>query len=217
MQEEVKRMDQVAFDKDQVKYPDPADSPIAGLPVFEDGFACKKCLYLCRHRTGIQSHCKEVHDWVNLQKRGRQKKDVQQEKIWEEGQHCQRFFEFAQWKKYFQVSKQPEQGREHRSSEANDEKIERLVEEMEESMVEKRKERVIGDSSSRYLPNPWLDFVGWDEHLKNFKRSELLQMTEGGGQEGREERTEEQKQEDRELAQACVANQRLIRKAMATC
>ena len=42
--------------------------------------------------------------------------------------------------------------------------------------------------------------------MKNFKRSELLQITEGRGQEGREERIEEQKQEDRELAQACVAN-----------
>ena len=70
MQEEVKKMDQIAFEKDQVSYPGPTDSPIAGLPIFEDGFACKKCLYLCRHRTGMQTHCKEEHNWVNTQKRG---------------------------------------------------------------------------------------------------------------------------------------------------
>lgn len=95
MQTEVKKMDQIAFNKDQVRYPDPADLPIIGLPIFEDGLKCKQCLYLCRTRKGIQDHCKEEHDWVNPQKRGRQKKEVQQEKMWEEDQHCQRFFEFA--------------------------------------------------------------------------------------------------------------------------
>lgn len=217
MQEEVKKIDQVAFEKSQVKYPDPADPPIPGLPIFEDGFRCKQCQYMCRHRTGIQDHCKEEHNWVNPQKRGRQKKEAQQEKMWEEGQQCQRFFEFAQWKKYFQVSRQPEQSRQQRGSEPNDRKLERLIEEMAETLTEKRKERVIGGSGSRYLPNPWLEFVGWDEHLKKFKRSELLQMTESEGDENREERTKEQKQEDRELVQVCVANQRLIRKAMSTC
>ena len=105
------------------------------------------------------------------------------------------------------MSKQLEQNRQHGGgSKGCNKRIERLIEEMEESLVEKRKERVIGDSGSRYLPNPWLEFVGWDEHLKNFKRSELLQMIETEGQENGEERIEQQKQEDRELAQVCIAN-----------
>ena len=92
--------------------------------------------------------------------------------MWEASQHCQRFFEFAQWKKYFQVSKQPEQDRQQ-----GELRVEKLLEELEGTIEEKRKQREIAGSSSRYLPNPWLDFVGWDEHLKGFKRSELLEMT----------------------------------------
>ena len=95
--------------------------------------------------------------------------------------------------------------------------MERFLEEIEECLVEKGKEGELGDSSSRYLPNPWLEFVRWDEHLKKFKRSELLQLIESEAQEDREGRTEEQEQDERDLGQACVANQRLIRKAMATC
>ena len=100
--------------------------------------------------------------------------------------------------------------------------MERLVEEIEESIEKKRKEREIGGSSSRYLPNPWLDFVGLDEHLKKCKRLELLKMTElskeknpNGKEQDRGERAEdqEQNQENRGLAQAYVASQRLIRKA----
>ena len=55
---------------------------------------------------------------------------------------------------------QQEQYRQNRGSEASDRRIERLVEEIELALVEKRKKRVIRDSSSRYLPNPWLEFVG---------------------------------------------------------
>ena len=53
MQEEVKKMDQIAFDKDKVCYLNLADSPIAGLPIFKDGFACKQYLYLYRSKKGI--------------------------------------------------------------------------------------------------------------------------------------------------------------------
>ena len=62
--------------------------------------------------------------------------------------------------------------------------------------------------------------------MKKFRRSELLKITEPSkekrpdreGQNG-EERAEkqEQEQEDRGLTQACVASQRLIRRAMNTC
>jgi hypothetical protein len=105
-------------------------------------------------RTGIQRHCKEQHNYSNPQKRGRQKKGAEQDKMWEERQHCQRFFEFAQWKKYFRVSKQPEQDRQHEGGKISDAIMERFAEEIEESMAMKRKEREIEGSGSRYLPNP---------------------------------------------------------------
>lgn len=207
MQEEVKKIDQIAFKKDQVSYPDLVGSPIIGLPTFEDRLKYKaktgqdiECRYICRDLRTMKSHCRAQYSQSNSQKRGRQKKGVQQDKMQEESQHCQRFFEFAQQKKYFQVSKQLEQSRQHRDSEPSNRRIERFAEEIAETMTEKRKERVIGNSSSRYLPNPQLEFVGWDKHLKRFKRSELLQMTESIEQENREDRTDKQKHKDRELA-----------------
>ena len=78
-------MDRIAYEKDRVSYPDQASSPIPGLPIFEDGFVCKACSYICRHRTGMQSHCREEHGWINPQRKGRQKKGAQQDKVWEEG------------------------------------------------------------------------------------------------------------------------------------
>jgi hypothetical protein len=208
IQEWVDKAEGIAFEKGQVLYPGVEEPPILGLPIFRDGFACKECIYICRSKRGIQEHCKGQHGWINPQKRGRQEKRAEQDQTWEESQDCQRFFEFAQWKRYFQVSKQPEEDRQHRGTEISNAKMERLAEEIEESMAEKKRERKIEGSSSRYLPNPWLDFVGWDEHLKKFKRSELLEMTElskekrGDGEkqdrEGAEE--QEQEQEDRGLA-----------------
>jgi hypothetical protein len=217
----LQRLEGIAFEKHQVIYPEPKQTPIQGLPIYEDGFVCKECQYTCRHRTGIQRHCKEQHNYSNPQKRGRQKKGAEQDKMWEESQHCQRFFEFAQWKKYFQVLKQSGQDRQCVGAEISDARMERLAEEIEESMMKKRKEREIQGNGSRYLPNPWLDFVGWDEHLKGFKRSEMLEMTEASKekrQDGEEqEQEQEQEQEDRGLAYACVASQELIRRAMNIC
>ena len=222
IQEEVDQAEGIAFEKDQVLYPGLQEPPIPGLPVFKDGFACKACIYICRSKRGIQEHCKDQHRWSNPQKRGRQKKGAEQDKMWKEGQHCQRFFEFAQWKRYFQVSNQLGQNRQYSNIGISNATMERFADEIEESMAQKRKEREIEGSSSRYLPNPWLDFVGWDEHLKKFRRSELLEMTEAREEkrpdhreQDREERAEEQ--EERGLAQACVASQRLIRRAMAIC
>ena len=104
----------------------------------------------------MQKHCKTEHNWKNTQKRGgdvRKKTVGGDNRMWEEGQHCQRFFEFAQWKRYFQVSKQLELDRQHGGAKISDATIERLAEELKESIAKKRKEREIKGSSSRYLPN----------------------------------------------------------------
>jgi hypothetical protein len=62
--------------------------------------------------------------------------------------------------RYFQVLKQSEEDRQYRGVEISDATMERLAEEIEEILVKKKKEREIEGSGSRYLPNPWLDFVG---------------------------------------------------------
>lgn len=62
----------------------------------------------------MQRHYKTEHNWRNTQKRGgnvRKKTTGGENKGWKEGQHYQRFFEFTQWKRYFQVLEQPEQDR----------------------------------------------------------------------------------------------------------
>ncbi|KAK6396870.1 hypothetical protein LTR81_025859 [Elasticomyces elasticus] len=106
-----------------------------------------------------------------------------------------------------------------------------MAEEVEQAMAEKRAEAEIGGNSSRYLANPWLGFVGWDDHLQKFRRADLLQTIEpsqeenpeaGEGREvlakqlGRRDMIEEDEEEDRRLAQACAATKRLIKKAIAT-
>jgi hypothetical protein len=51
------------------------------------------------------------------------------------------------------VSKQLEEDRQYRGVEISDTTMERLVEEIEESMMKKRKERETESNGSRYLPN----------------------------------------------------------------
>lgn len=226
IQEELQKVEGIAFEKHQVYYLDPENLPILDLLVFKDSFQYKECVYICRSKRGIQEHYRVQHRWLNQQKRGRQKIGQDQNKMQEEGQHYQRFFEFAQQKRYFQVSKQLEQDRQHGGAEISNTTIERLTEELKESIAKKRKEREIEGSSSRYLPNPQLDFVGQDEHLKKFKRLELLKIIEPSEEKGlnskeqyrreKAETQEDQDQEDRGLAQVCVVSQRLIRRAIAT-
>jgi hypothetical protein len=84
IQEEVDRAEGIAFEKHQVLYPGPQEPSIPGLPVFQDGFACKEYIYICRTKRGIQEHCKDQHRWLNPQKRGRQKRGAEEDKIWEE-------------------------------------------------------------------------------------------------------------------------------------
>ena len=88
IQEQVHRVEGVAHERHQVRYPSSGGPPVPGLPVFQDAFCCQECPYVCRHVTGIQKHCKEQHRWSNPQKRGRQKRGERQDMMWEEGQHC---------------------------------------------------------------------------------------------------------------------------------
>lgn len=227
LQQEVESFSDIAFQKDQVKYPDPTDSPITGLPVYEDGFKCKaqttpgiECSYICRSKRGIQQHCKEDHSWTNSRKRGRQaqaKDGTKDNYIWVANQHCQRFFEFAQWKRYFKVAQQQQGNREETQQKAHESKIDKLAQALEDKMLARRSERSFGETSNRYLPNPWLEFVGWDRHLKDFGKTSLLGMIQLPELKQKSESTKEERQNNRLLKIACAANQNLIRKAMATC
>jgi hypothetical protein len=156
-------------------YPDPEKPAILGLPIFKDGLVCQaqrtqgtQCRYVCRDMSTMQKHCKVEHNWENTEKRGgnvRKKTAGGNNRIWKEGQHCQRFFEFAQWKKYFQVSNQQEWDMQHEGAKVSDAIMERFAEEIEESIAKKKREREIEGSGSRYLPNNYAWLILGQSHL----------------------------------------------------
>jgi len=90
---------------------------------------------------------------------------------------------------------------------------------------EVRKKREIEGNSSRYQLNPWLDFTGWEDHLKGFEKESILSIIRPAFNEVREkaddsalsESDEEDEERDRGLAVACQATRRLIRKAIHIC
>jgi len=99
----------IAYTKEVVQYPESTCIPVLGLPVYINGFQCTQegCEYICQGLKNIQRHCRVEHQWVNSQKRGRQRREerehIQEQKPWREGVSYQRFFEYAQWKKFFEV------------------------------------------------------------------------------------------------------------------
>lgn len=114
VQEYIQTMDDIAQQKEEVKYPDPEANSVIGMPVYNDGLVCfseqegHKCTFVCRSIIHMQKHCKETHGWINSQKRGGNVKAKQQHsanKLWVEKQYCQRFFKQGSWQQYFQVMK----------------------------------------------------------------------------------------------------------------
>lgn len=96
------KIDSVAWDKEQVIYPEPNSPPVEGFPIYRNGYRCvstqhtgNECGYICRSIPGIQDHCKTTHGWKNEQKPGGNvyKKTTQSpNRLWDEGQACQTFF-----------------------------------------------------------------------------------------------------------------------------
>ena len=118
--EYINRLDDVALDKDDIQYPQPSAQAIQGLPISRDGFQCiwqsalgERCDYVCQRLQHIHRHCREQHGWQNSQRSGRPtraaKEQAEANRMWEENVTYQRFFEYAQWKRYFRVQQVGEQ------------------------------------------------------------------------------------------------------------
>ncbi|RYE02645.1 MAG: hypothetical protein EOP33_10005 [Rickettsiaceae bacterium] len=128
--------------------------------------------------------------------------------MWKEGISHQRFFEYIPWKVYFEVRKQVEEKDQDRGKE---ELFNRVLEERMHQSDEVRKKREIEGNSSRYQPNAWLDFTGWEDHLKGFEKESILSTIRPASDEVREkvddgpllESDEEDAEQDRGLAVAC--------------
>ena len=106
------KLTNVAQQAEDVQYPTADSDPIDELPVFHDGLRCtietsiRACNYVCRHRTGIQQHCREKHNWKNPRKRRRYPAADQSSEAarpWTTGQACQRFFTTGKWQRYFPI------------------------------------------------------------------------------------------------------------------
>ncbi|KAK5686819.1 hypothetical protein LTR17_026816 [Elasticomyces elasticus] len=158
--------------------------------------------------------------------------------MWDEGKHCQRFFEFGKWQRYFQVSAR-EQDRQERNRSVESiqrgEQAESILAEGKPVVEAARARRKIEASISRYDANPWLHFRQWLQHLTGFRRERLLaaisvERTDEGDSEGHGESCSEEgdssssnssagsdDDDEDDWLEAYIATRRLIRPAFATC
>jgi hypothetical protein len=109
----VQKMLHLAWQPQDVMWPDPWDEPVEGLLVYSDAYRCLAtnlngtcCRKVLRNLRGIQNHCSEEHGWVNQQQRGGNtllKEKQSPNRLGQDSQRCQEFFQVGQWKGYFQV------------------------------------------------------------------------------------------------------------------
>ncbi|CAA9967161.1 ATP-dependent DNA helicase Q1 [Pyrenophora teres f. maculata] len=157
----------LAWSPGDVRVPKPAKEPIAGLQSRGDGLVCllERCWYTCISLQGIQKHCKEEHGWVNQQKRGgdmRQKSKHASNRIWRDGQSCQRLFRAVGWPAYVAVETSVEAANLEDISQRVKADRQHQREEREAAMAkEKIKEGI------RSQADPWLELTGWVPHLQD--------------------------------------------------
>lgn len=100
-------------------------------------------------------------------------------RMWDEGQSCQRFFEYRQWQQYFAVT-QTSKGQEQEGNEATDAeaRVRQLLEESRAKTEDARERQAVDGSFKRYVADPWLEFTGWHRHLQEFQWDDLLRFVE---------------------------------------
>jgi hypothetical protein len=152
------------------EFPKPNSPAIPELrAVMLDGLQCRECPYICRNERKMQGHCKNVHNWVNNQKKGRpsyKKRQSNPERPWISGVHCQQFFTQGPKSQLFEVIK----GNRVEEREPQPEpdmwvKVQKITAERLEHIEKKTKEKV-EEADENAEPNPWLKRVGWVQHLK---------------------------------------------------
>ena len=121
----------------------------------------------------MREHCKDVHNWINPQKKGRPRKGYREKKVpWQEGVHCQRFFVQGLHSDYFQVrDSQPPKP----STESPEDKAQKDI----QGRIDKAKElvrRKIEIADKAQEPSGWLRRVRWDHHLQGKDRDQLREL-----------------------------------------
>jgi hypothetical protein len=113
-------LEDVAHDIGQVRFPAPEEPPYSGIPVQYNGFRClgkgndsQQCRHVVAVIQKMQEHCREVHGWKNEQRRGgnaKGKKTQTANRMWDNGQVYQRFFNEPPWKRNTPVTIQAGDG-----------------------------------------------------------------------------------------------------------
>jgi hypothetical protein len=175
--------DQKALAAEGFALPPPTATAIAALGHPKtDGLRCtfevngERCQYVSRHEQPIQEHCKDVHNWINPQKRGRPHKDNREKKVpWEEGVHCQRFFAHGVHSNYFAVQRSHNPNAGPTNPETPEDKAQKNI----QGRINKAKElerRRIEMADKAQEPSPWLRRVKWDHHLQSKDRDKLREL-----------------------------------------
>lgn len=102
--------------------------------------------------------------------------------MWKEGVHCQRFFEYKQWKRVFPVRSGDDEER-TKSEAPSTQTADRLI---------RRAYEIIGAADRRedhsrdhFIADPWIEITGWHRHLRGFDHQKLKTYIElARGKEG---------------------------------
>lgn len=183
IQQYVADIEDVAQMPQEVDFPQLHQNPCHLLPIKHDGLRCtakaygSQCSQVCVTIKKMQNHCKTEHAWVNGQKRGGRSKSKlahTANRMWSEGQAYQQFFAMPGWMRLTAVRATSSTGDANDRSEWSDDFVDNLAEKREAAINEARKKRQIDGNVHRLEATPWLQFVGWPQHLAGFTREELL-------------------------------------------
>jgi hypothetical protein len=175
----------------------------------------------------IQAHCKAVHGWQNEQRRGgnvKRKSAQTVNRMWDEGQVYQQFFNEPSWKRNTPVTVSAGGGSDGGTGQDVVELLDRLLTQREADKNQQRQRQTIQGEGGRQEVSPWLQFVAWHVYLAGFDRAEMLSTVRPPAGEAVEEGladatagVEEDEGEDSAgLAAASRAIRRLIRRAFET-
>jgi superfamily II DNA helicase RecQ len=202
----------LAWEPTDVCIAKPAGAPILSLKLQENGLVCtaKRCWFTCTTLRGIQGHCKDKHAWTNKQKRGgdmRRKSQHSDNRLWRDSQLCQRLFRAVGWPAYMAI--------EARATGPSAEEIPQVV--MADLKRKKEEQEVAAAQepireSTRQQADPWLELTEWIPHLKGISRAALLCARQPADEEV-VVRGKREEGKDSDLADACRAMRRLVRKA----
>jgi hypothetical protein len=120
VQRYVDGLEDIAHNVSEIRFPGPDDPPYDGIAVRHDGLRCagegpdgRRCRYVVSTVRKIKAHCETTHGWRNEQRRGgnvKQKTAQPPNRMWDDGQAYQQFFNKPAWKRNTPVTAPADNG-----------------------------------------------------------------------------------------------------------